>query len=87
MKAELSHEKPEQLRPIVHGQIDRLNADELPLVHYVLLQLQTERLGEEIADGLAKENSFFDRIDETIAEFRKKRPYGEKAALHAALQI
>lgn len=67
--------KAEELRPIVHGEIDNLNADDLPLVHRVLLQLKAERLAAKITGGFEKDAHIFNRIDETIAEFRKQHPY------------
>jgi hypothetical protein len=75
MKTEVLPPKPEELRPIVHGQIDQLNADDLPLVHHVLLQLKAERLAEEITARMEKDPGVFDRIEATIAEFRKEHPY------------
>jgi hypothetical protein len=67
--------KPEELRPILHEKIDKLAANDLPLVHRVLLQLEAERLAAEITDGLEKDPKFFDQIDDTITEYRKKHPY------------
>ena len=75
MMAGTASEKPEELRPVLHEQIDKLAADDLPLVHRVLLQLEAERLAEEITADLAKDAGFFERLDETIAEYRKKHPY------------
>ena len=65
----------EELRRVVHAQIDELNADYLPLVHRVLLQLKSERLAEKITSDLEKTPDVFDRIEETIAQFRKEHPY------------
>jgi hypothetical protein len=66
---------PDQLRRILHEHIDTLPAVELPLVHRILLQLEAERLMEAIADDLVKDPKFFERIEETIAQFRKEHPY------------
>lgn len=75
MKTDAPVEKPEQLRPIIHQHIDKLPVDDLPLVHRVLLQVEAERLAEQIAIDLGKEPEFFDKIEETISEFRKQNPY------------
>jgi hypothetical protein len=76
MKSEIASVKPEELRPILHGQIDQLNADDLPLVHRVLLQLKAERSAEKITAGLESDReNVFDCIEETICEYRKKHPY------------
>lgn len=76
MKMGAIPEKPEELRPIVHGQIDQLNSDDLPLVHRVLLQLKAERLAENIVNGFAKDDGeIFQKLEETIAGFRKQNPY------------
>lgn len=75
MKSDVAPGKTEELRPIVHLQIDALSADELPLIHRVLLQLKAEALAEKITTGLEQDGDVFDRLEETIADFRKKRPY------------
>ena len=75
MNSEVLPPKPEELRPVVHGQIDQLDADDLPLVHRVLLQLKVERLAEEITSEMEKDPGVFDRIEATISEFRKQHPY------------
>jgi hypothetical protein len=75
MKSGIAPTKPEELRPILHGEIDLLNADDLPLVHRVLLQLKAERLANKITEGFEKDGTIFDQIDQTILEFRKRQPY------------
>ena len=75
MKADAIADRPEKLRPLLHDHIDKLPDAELALVHRVLLQLETERLADELAGDLSKDPDFFDRIEQTVVEFRKQHPY------------
>lgn len=75
MKSEATVETAEELRPLLHGKIDQLDKDSLALVHRVLLQIEASLLAEKITSDLAKDEKFFDGIEDTILEFRKKHPY------------
>jgi hypothetical protein len=68
-------EKPEQLRPLLHGKIDQLDGRGLAMVHRVLLQLEAERLAAELRDDFSKEDHLLERVDKAVAEFRKAHPY------------
>jgi len=43
---------PQQLRPVVHENIDRLSDTELAVVHRVLLQMEIERLADSVSEGV-----------------------------------
>jgi hypothetical protein len=64
-----------ELRPLLHGKIDELDARGLALVHRVLQQLEAERLAEELRGDFAKEENLDARVDSAVAAFRKAHPY------------
>ena len=67
--------KPEELRPLLREKIEQLDERGLAMMHRVLLQLQAERLAEEITDGFSNEENLVERVDKAVAEFRKAHPY------------
>ena len=75
MKREASPNSPEELRPRVQEKIEKLDGRGLELIHKVLMQLQAERIAEELTDGFSREENLAARIDKTVAEFRKAHPY------------
>ena len=68
-------DRPELLRPLLHGKIDELDARGLAMMHRVLLQLEAEELAGELRDEFAGEPNLAARVDKAVAEFRKSHPY------------
>jgi hypothetical protein len=75
MKAGIDVQEPDKLRPLLHGKIDRLDSRGLAMVHRILLQLEAERLTEELRDEFAGEHNLVERVDKAIARVREERPY------------
>ena len=69
---ELTEVAPEKLRPDVHAAVERLGAEDLAVLHRILLQLEKERLWRELsaefeADARAGK---YDQLDNLIREAR-----------------
>lgn len=75
MKAEAELRKPDELRPLLHGKIDELDARGLAMVHRVLLQLEAEQLAADLQSDFSKEENLVERVDRAVVEFRKTHPY------------
>jgi hypothetical protein len=70
---------PQQLRPVVHENIDRLSDTELAVVHRVLLQMEIERLADSVSEGV-EEARLAGKLDPvsiqaSIREHRARHPY------------
>lgn len=66
---------PEELRPLVHQEVDTLDAVGLETVHRVILRLQMEQSLERL-DGMADEmrvKGVMERLPEIIAQVRSQR--------------
>lgn len=75
MKTGALEQRPEELRPLLHGKIDSLDERGLAIMHRVLLQLETERLAAELQSDFSQDKNFTERVDKAVAEFRKTHPY------------
>lgn len=65
----------DDLRPILHGKIDQLDANGLQILHRVLLKLEVEELAKKLTDRIASRPELLERIDVTVAEVRREHPY------------
>jgi hypothetical protein len=63
------------LRRLLHRKIDTLEERGLAMVHRVILQLDTEKLGAELSSEFGREEELVKRVDRVVAQFRKKHPY------------
>ena len=75
MKTSVASGKPEELRPILHGKIEQMDAQGLAVMHRVLLQLEAEDLSANITSDLSKEKDLVERVAKAVNEFRKSHPY------------
>lgn len=70
---------PNELRPLIHRQIDDLPADELALVSRMLAQLEMHRLlddvGQAADDARTRGELTPGKIDAAIRDFRARQPY------------
>jgi hypothetical protein len=66
---------PEELRPLVHSEVDMLDAVGLETVHRVILRMRMEQSLERL-DGMADEmraKGVMERLPDIIAEVRARR--------------
>ncbi len=66
---------PEELRPLVHQEVDTLDDVGLETVHRVILRMRMEQSLERL-DGMAdemREKGVMERLPEIIAEVRARR--------------
>ena len=66
---------PEELRPLVHREVDALDAVGLETVHRVILRMRMEESLERL-DGLAdemREKGVMERLPQIIADVRARR--------------
>jgi hypothetical protein len=75
MNTDSASRSPAELRPIVREKIEQLDERGLELIHKVLMQLQAERLAEELTEGFSREQDLVARVDKAVATFRKAHPY------------
>jgi hypothetical protein len=63
---------PEELRPLVHEDVDRLEAEDLAVLHRVALQLELERVSARLDEGFDadREAGKLDRLPKIIREAR-----------------
>ncbi len=72
--------KPEVLRLNVIAQLQRMNAEQLSIVHDWLMQLELEQAVKDLGEGLADDEALGKLSPEAIAasiqEYRNRDPYG-----------
>ena len=68
----------EELKPVLHDKIERMDSLHLSILNRVLLQLEAEELAGRLGEGFDKdyEQGLLRRIPELVKEFRNERPYG-----------
>ena len=66
---------PDELRPLLHGKIDKLGSEGLQIMHRVLLRLEVEELAAKVGERFSSRPDLMERIDKTIAEVRSENPY------------
>ena len=66
---------PEQLRPVLHGKIDQMDAKHLSLLHRVLLQIEAEELAEQLGTAFDRDeaNGKLDRLPAIVQRCRLRR--------------
>ena len=69
--------EPEKLRPELHQRIDRMDSEQLELLHRIVLKLELEQVADELhhAFDAARTEGKFDRLDEIIRDVRARHPY------------
>lgn len=67
----------EQLKPVLHEKIERMDAAHLSLLNRVLLQVEAEELADRLNDGFDRdrEQGKFRRISDLIKRFRAGHRY------------
>lgn len=77
--AMLNASTPEELRPLLHDEIDRLPPDQLDAVRRLLLEIEARRLADELGAGLAQDwatgRMSQPAIEQAIADHRSQHPY------------
>jgi hypothetical protein len=68
-------ETPDQLRPLLHGKIDRMNAEHLALLYRALLQFEAEELAEKLGAAFDEDarSGRLNRLSEIVLECRARR--------------
>ena len=70
---------PKKLRPLLHAEIDKLADEDLAAAHRALLEIEMQRLLNEMDDATdrAWESGAItkEKIAEAILEHRRKHPY------------
>ena len=65
---------PEQLKPVLHEKIDRMNGEQLALLNRVLLQLEAEQSADRLGEAFDADHAQgrFQRIIELVRQFRSE---------------
>ena len=68
---------PEQLKPVLHEKIERMNGEELALLDRVLLQLEAEQAADHLSEAFDADHAQgkFQRAAELIRQFRAEHRY------------
>lgn len=70
---------PKELRPLLHAEIDKLKDEDLAAAHRALLEIELQRMVDELGDameeGWASGRITKESIEEAIREHRRKHPY------------
>lgn len=69
--------EPEQLKPVLHEKIERMDAAQLSLLNRVLLQVEAEELAERLNDAIDRdrEQGKLRRVSELVKQFRAGHRY------------
>jgi len=70
---------PKELRPLLHAEVDRLCDEDLMAARKALLEIElqrvTEELGREMDEAWASGRITKESIDEAVREYRRSHPY------------
>ena len=68
---------PEQLKPVLHEKIERMNGEQLALLDRVLLQLEAEQAADHLSEAFDADHAQgkFRRVAELIRQFRAEHRY------------
>ncbi|MGH7994597.1 MAG: hypothetical protein ACREDQ_13835, partial [Limisphaerales bacterium] len=68
---------PEQLKPVLHEKIERMNGEQLALLDRVLLQLEAEQAADRLSEAFDADQAQgkFRRVAELIRQFRAEHRY------------
>ena len=69
--------EPEQLKPMLHEKIERMDAAQLSLLNRVLLQVEAEELADRLNDAFDRdrEQGKLRRVSELVKQFRAGHRY------------
>jgi hypothetical protein len=68
---------PEQLKPVRHGKIERMNGEQLALLDRVLLQLEAEQAADRLSEAFDADQAQgkLRRVAELVRQFRAEHRY------------
>ncbi len=68
---------PEQLKPVLHEKIERMNGEQLVLLDRVLLQLEAEEVADRLAEAFDADHAQgkLRRVAELVRQFRAEHRY------------
>lgn len=70
---------PKELRPLLHAEVDRLCDEDLNAARKALLEIElqrvTEELGREMDEAWASGSITKESINEAVLEYRRSHPY------------
>lgn len=69
--------EPENLKPLLHEKIERMDAEHLSLLNRVLLEVEAEEAADRLNDAFDKdrESGKLEKISELIKQFRAGHRY------------
>jgi hypothetical protein len=69
--------QPEQLKPLLHEKIERMNGEQLALLDRVLLQLEVEQAADHLGEAFDADHAQgkFHRVVELVRQFRAEHRY------------
>jgi hypothetical protein len=69
--------EPENLKPVLHEKIERMDAEHLSLLNRVLLQVEAEELADRLNESFDKdrEQGKLRRVSELVKQFRAEHRY------------
>ena len=73
----LANVEPEKLRPELHQRIDQMDAEQLTLLHRIVLKLELERVTDDLDNRFdaARAEGKLDRVEELLQDVRARHPY------------
>ncbi len=68
---------PEQLKPVLHEKIERMNGEQLALLDRVLLQLEAEQAADRLSEAFDADQAQgkLRRVAELVRQFRAEHRY------------
>ncbi len=68
---------PDQLRPVLHEKIERMNSEQLAVLDRVLLQLEAEQAADHLSEAFDADHAQgrFRRVAELVRQFRSEHRY------------
>ena len=69
--------EPEQLKPVLHEKIERMNGEQLVLLDRVLLQLEVEQAADRLSEAFDADHAQgkLQRVAELVRQFRAEHRY------------
>lgn len=69
--------EPEQLKPVLHEKIERMNGEELLLLDRVLLQIEAEQVAARLSEAFEADQAAgkLQRVAELVRQFRAEHRY------------
>ncbi len=68
---------PEELKPVLHEKIERMNGEQLALLDRVLLQLEAEQAADRLSEAFDADHAQgkLRRVAELVRQFRAEHRY------------